>query len=313
MGNYIHFTEEQKYRANNVELVDFLYRQGEELIPSGREKRLASDRSITIRGNEWYDYSKEHGGYAIDFVKSFYNLSSPDAVILLLGGEQGIEYTPAKKKRKEEPKPFKLPKAHSDMRRVYAYLVKTRKIDRDVVSFFTKEKLLYESCEESKDGNKEYHNAVFVGLDENGIPRHAHKRGLYTEGISFKGNVDGCNPAYSFHWIGESEMLYIFEAPIDLLSYLSLHPENWQQHSYVALCGVGSQAMMKMLELNPHLKEVALCLDNDEAGHKASERLKNQLTESGYRSYSLMSQGKDWNDDLIHSQQVQNGFEMKMA
>lgn len=231
----------------------------------------------------------------------------------MLGGEQGIEYIPAKKKRQEEPKSFKLPNAHSDMRRVYAYLVKTRKIDRDVVSFFAKEKLLYESCERSKDGNKEYHNAVFVGLDENGIPRHAHKRGLYTEGISFKGNVDGCNPAYSLHWIGESEMLYVFEAPIDLLSYISLHPENWQQHSYVALCGVGSQAMMKMLELNPYIQEVALCLDNDEAGYKASERFITQLAESGYGCRLIVSQGKDWNDDLINSQQIKNSFEMKMA
>ena len=313
MGTYVHFTEEQKYRANGVDLADFLLRQGEKLIASGREKRLASDRSITVRGNEWYDHSKERGGYAIDFVKNFYNLSFPEAVTLLLGGEQGVEYISANKKSQEEPKPFKLPNAHSDMRRVYAYLVKTRKIDRDVVSFFAKEELLYESCEKSKDGNKKYHNAVFVGLDENGVPRHAHKRGLYTEGISFKGNVDSCNPAYSFHYVGSSDHLYVFEAPIDLLSYITLHPQDWQAHSYVALCGVGSQALMKMLKLNPHLKEVALCLDNDEAGQKASERLKNQLTESGYLCSRLISQSKDWNDDLINSQQVQSDFEMKMV
>lgn len=108
-------------------------------------------------------------------------------------------------------------------------------------------------------------------------------------------------------------MLYIFEAPIDLLSYLSLHPKNWQQHSYVALCGVSSQAMMKMLELNSHLKEVALCLDNDEAGYKASERLKNQLAENRYRCHLIVSQGKDWNDDLTMAQQRSNEFEMKMA
>lgn len=313
VGVYVHFTEEQKYRANNVDLSDFLMRQGEKLLASGREKRLGSDRSITVRGNQWYDHSSESGGYAIDFVKNFYNLSFPEAVVLLLGGEQGIEYIPAKKKKQEEPKPFKMPNAHSDMRRVYAYLVKTRKIDRDVVSFFVKEKLLYESCEKSKDGTKKYHNAVFVGLDEHGIPRHAHKRGLYTEGVSFKGNVDGCNPAYSFHWIGNSNRLYVFEAPIDLLSFVTLYPQNWQQHSYVALCGVGSQAMMKTLELNPHLQEVALCLDNDEAGHKASERFENQLVEIGCMCGKLISQGKDWNDDLINSQQVQSDFEMKMV
>jgi len=314
MGAYVHFTDEQKQCANSVDLVNFLEMRGEKLIKSGREKRLASDHSITVRGNEWYDHSAESGGYAIDFVKQFYDLSFPEAVTMLLGGEQGEAYRPAEKRKLEVKKPFALPKPHSDMRRAYAYLVKTRLIDREVVSFFAKAKLLYESCEKSKDGTKEYHNAVFVGIDETGTARHAHKRGLYTEGIGFKGNVDACDPRYSFHWIGESDTLYVFEAPVDMLSFITLHPEDWQQHSYVALCGVGGQAMMWMLEQYPELQKVSLCLDNDAAGHKASERLKNQLSEKGYFSQRIISQGKDWNDDLVTmAQQRQRGFEMRMA
>lgn len=314
MGVYVHFTDEQKYRANNVDLVDFLQRFGEKLIPSGRDKRLASDRSITVRGNEWYDHSAESGGYAIDFVRNFYGLTFPEAVTMLLGGEQGEVYRPASQKKQEPKQPFTLPNSHSDMRRVYAYLVKTRLIDREVVNYFARAKLLYESCEKSKDCTKEYHNAVFVGYDENGVPRHAHKRGLYTEGTGFKGNVDSCDPNYSFHHIGTGNRLYVFEAPIDLLSYITLHPQNWQDHSYVALCGVGGQSMMWILEQYPQLRQVSLCLDNDEAGHKASERLENQLSEKGYSSQRLISQGKDWNDDLVVTvQQRQNGFEMRMA
>jgi len=314
MGAYVYFTDEQKYRANNVDLVDFLQRRGEKLLPSGRDKRLASDRSITVRGNEWYDHSAESGGYAIDFVRKFYECSYPEAVTLLLGGEQGEVYRPAQEKKAEPKKPFALPPAHTDMRRVYAYLVKTRHIDRKVVSFFAKQKLLYESCEKSKHGTKEYRNAVFVGLDENGVPRHAHKRGLYTEGTGFKGNVDSCDPAYSFHYIGTSSHLYVFEAPIDLLSYITLHHQDWQTHNYVALCGVGGQAMLRMLEQYPQLRQVSLCLDNDEAGHKASERLKNQLEEKGYVSQRLISLRKDWNDDLTEvAQQKPGSFEMRMA
>ncbi|MDD3227611.1 MAG: DUF3991 and toprim domain-containing protein [Oscillospiraceae bacterium] len=312
MGTYVHFTDEQKYRANNVDLADFLSRHGEKLIASGREKRLSSDHSITVHGNEWYDHAEEKGGYAIDFVRRFYDISFPEAVTMLLGGEQGQTYQPACTQKPELKKPFALPAAHTDMRRAYAYLVKARHIDREVVSFFAKQKLIYESCEKSKDGTKEYHNAVFVGRDENGVARHAHKRGLYTEGKAFKGNVDGCHPAYSFHHTGKSNQLYVFEAPIDLLSFVSLHPQNWQDHSYVALCGVGGQAMMKMLELNPQLQEVSLCLDNDEAGHKASQRLANQLAESGYQCNRLISQEKDWNDDLISGKQDQSGLELKM-
>lgn len=314
MGVYVHFTEEQKHRANHVDLVDFLRRRGEKLLPSGRDKRLAADHSITVRDNRWYDHASEHGGFAVDFVRRFYGLSYPDAVTMLLGGEQGEVYKPAVEKQPEPKQPFALPTPHSDMRRVYAYLVKTRCIDRAVVNYFAKAKLLYESCEQSRDGMKEYHNAVFVGCDENGIPRHAHKRGLCTTGTGFKGNVDSCDPAYSFHYIGADEHLYVFEAPIDLLSYISLHPADWQRHSYVALCGVSGQAMLRMLTQCPQLSDISLCLDNDEAGHRASERLKDQLAEKGYAAQRLIPQQKDWNDDLVTVvQQRQHGFEMEMV
>lgn len=298
MGNYVHFTDEQKYRANNVDLADFLSRQGEKLIASGREKRLASDHSITVRGNEWYDHAVEKGGYAIDFVRQFYNLSFPDAVTMLLGGEQGQTYQPADAKKQESKKPFALPSAYTDMRRVYAYLVKSRLIDREVVSFFAKQKLIYESFESSKDGTKEYHNAVFVGYDENGVARHAHKRGLYTEGKGFKGNVDGCNPAYSFHYTGTDHMLFVFEAPIDMLSYITLHSENWQNHSYVALCGTSEHAMLKLLELHPNLNHVVLCLDNDPAGIEACEKYYDLLSHKMIQCGRAKSKFKDWNEDI---------------
>ena len=72
--------------------------------------------------------------------------------------------------------------------------------------------------------------------------------------------------------------------------------------------------MLWMLEQYPQLRKVALCLDNDEAGHKASERLENELSEKGYTSERILSQGKDWNDDLVAAaQHKQSGFEMKMA
>ena len=61
MSSYIHFTEEQKQRAAAVDLEEFLRCRGEKLLSSGREKRLASDHSVTVRGNEWYDHAEERG------------------------------------------------------------------------------------------------------------------------------------------------------------------------------------------------------------------------------------------------------------
>lgn len=74
MSSYIHFTEEQKQRAAAVDLEEFLRCRGEKLLSSGREKRLASDHSVTVRGNEWYDHAEERGGHAVSFVQRFYSL-----------------------------------------------------------------------------------------------------------------------------------------------------------------------------------------------------------------------------------------------
>lgn len=121
MSSYIHFTEEQKQRAAAVNLEEFLRCRGEKLLSSGREKRLASDHSVTVRGNEWYDHAEERGGHAVSFVQRFYGLSYPDAVTMLLGGELGTAYPSAGERTEEPVKPFALPPANKDMRRVFAY------------------------------------------------------------------------------------------------------------------------------------------------------------------------------------------------
>ena len=140
---YIHFTEDQKLRANSVDLVEFLRRQGEKLISSGQDKRLTSDHSITVHGNEWYDHAAERGGHAISFVQNFYGLTYPEAVTRLLNGEQGEVYIPAEKKEKEPPKEFALPPSNQAMRRVYAYLLQQRHISREVLSAFAQKGLIY--------------------------------------------------------------------------------------------------------------------------------------------------------------------------
>ena len=291
MAKYIHFTEEQKRQAAAVDLEFFLRSRGEKLIPSGREKRLASDHSITVRGNEWYDHAAEQGGQAVSFVQKFYGLSYPEAVSLLLGNEPGRAYPAVKGKEPEERKPFKLPPPNKDMRRVYAYLVKHRRIDPVVVSAFAKAGLLYE------DAN--YHNAVFVGKDENGVARHAHKRSTNTIGKAFRLNAEGSDPKHSFHHIGTDGSLYVFEAPIDLLSYITLHSEYWQEHTYVACCGTSTLPVLEMLSRLPNINTVYLCLDNDKAGHTASKRMEELLADRDVATLRLTPNTKDWNEDLV--------------
>ena len=306
MREYISLTDEQKRRANAVDLEDFLLRRGERLTPSGHDKRLASDHSVTIRGSEWYDHEIRQGGRAIDFVRMYDGCSFQEAVTKLLNGEQGQAFRPAKERKSEPPKPFALPPVHHSMRRVYAYLMKQRHIDRDIITHFARAGTLYEDAE--------YHNAVFVGTDEHSVPRHAQKRSTNSCGRAIKLNVEGSEARYSFHHLGDDGDLYVFEAPIDLLSYLTLHPENWQHHSYVACCGTSYEPVRWMLRQMETPQMVSLCLDHDRAGERGSERMAEQIaSEFGIPTRRLISEQKDWNEDLCAMQEhPKQGMEMKM-
>ena len=151
--------------------------------------------------------------------------------------------------------------------------------------------MIYESAK--------HHNAVFVGFDPDGNPLHAHKRSTAKEG-TYKCNVAGSQPEYSFHWNGKSDLLYLFEAPIDLLSYVTLHPEGWKHHSYAAACSVSDRVLFKMLKDNLNIQTVFICFDSDEPGQAAAQRISGKLFVRGIKSEILVPTRKDWNEDLLN-------------
>ena len=111
--------------------------------------------------------------------------------------------------------------------------------------------------------------------------------------------VEGSDFRYTFNWPGSSGHLLVFEAPIDMLSFISLHHDsNWAKHSYVALCGTSSQPLLGMLERYPNIETVHLCLDNDQAGQLATRRLAKVVREKGLEVDARVPVYKDWNDDL---------------
>ena len=119
-------------------------------------------------------------------------------------------------------------------------------------------------------GEAAHHNAVFVGRDESGIPRYAHQRD--TAG-NFRLDVKGSDKAFNFCYRGAGERLFVFEAPIDLLSFLCLFKKGWPKQSYLSLGGVGEKALLRFLSDRPDIQTVYLCLDSDQAGNDACSRL----------------------------------------
>ena len=261
---YIPYTDEQKQLAGSVDLPTFLRMRGEKLVPVGREFKLVyhdgygKHDSITISGSQWYDHKNQIGGGPIKFMREHYGMNFQEAMQALLGHSAlplTHEVQPVMAKEKKE---FRLPEANDNMHRVYAYLIKQRFIAPEVITHFAKRKLLYE--------DKKHHNAVFVGIDSNGIPRQAHKRSTTTFGNSFRQTIEGSDTKYSFAYFGKSNMLFVFEAPIDMMSFLTLYPKDWEQHSYIAMNGVYESAVLTALEEHPNLKQIIICTDNDEGG-----------------------------------------------
>lgn len=289
---YIHFTEQEKQDAYNADLVSFLQSRGEKVKRSGSEYEWKHcGAKITLRGNSWYHQYDRKGGYAIDFVRIFYECDYQQAVQMLIGSSAGTLKTAPPPPIKLQ-KPFSLPTPNDNMHRLSHYLVNERGIDREVVRFFAERKLLYE------DGK--HHNSVFVGLDNNGVPRHAHMRGTYS-GSSFKGNISGSIAEHSFHYCGGGDRLYVFEAPIDMLSYITLNQKGWEKQNYVALCSVAQQAALYRLKQSKHITTAVLCLDNDKAGIEATKRLCERIkNEMGCAVGIQIPIYKDWNEDLVN-------------
>ena len=277
------YTEEQIARANQTDLVSFLNEQGEQLVKSGREYRWKKHDSVTISGNRWYRHSQSKGGYPVDFVMEFYYATFPEAVKILIGeeGEGRQKSCPA------PSKDFRLPEKNEDNEKIMKYLTEKREIEKTLVEDWIDRGDIYEE--------KKHHNVIFVGRDADGIPRYAHCRG--TGEMKYRGDVAGSDKAFGFCHRGTDNQLFVFEAAIDLLSFIQLFPKDWKKRSYLSLGGVSSVALMSFLSERPQITSVFLCLDNDQAGNEACEKLAGEISE-GYSVIRLKPSRKDWNEIL---------------
>ena len=261
---YIRFTDEQKELARQTDLVSLLRRQGEKVKRSGSEY-------------EWMDGSQKVTVRGNLWFHQ-YDLEGGDAIDFVQRYYN---------KTYPEAVEYLLGECGGALMVSPPVMKESTPVHKGMI---------YESTD--------YHNAVFVGYDKDGVPRHAHKRGTGSAS-TYKGNVDSSLPEYSFHWHGTSDALYAFEAPIDMLSFITLHKEGWQRHSYAASCGVSSHVIVQMLKEHPHIEKVYLCHDNDGPGQKAVERIAAELAEKGIPCEPLTSVLKDWNQDLTNPEEVE--------
>ncbi|WP_129721356.1 DUF3991 domain-containing protein [Xylanivirga thermophila] len=291
------FTSEEIERANNINLMEYAANQGFKLKKVGTDSYKIEGYGglyINPRKNIWNCFSQRKGGGPIQFVMLMKNKTWVDAV------KELIRITPiqdlyrqkevSKQNYKENKKEFILPEKNNTYKHMIAYLISTRKIDKDIVYKLIREGKLYED---------RYRNCIFVGYNKKGIPSYASKRGTNAN-IVYRGDVKNSNKAYPFCVKGSSNKVYVYEAPIEVMSYLTLFKLfNGCQfvHHAISLGGLADVALDQYLKDNPQINEIVLCLNNDEAGINASNAINKKYTDR-YEVKIEYPINKDFNEDL---------------
>lgn len=289
------FTDEQIERANRVDILEYARSQGLHLKKQGGSYEVLDYKGgfyITPAKNSWYHFNATTGGGVVKLCMELEGKSYVEAVKTLLNEDmEPIRHRSDWKPEPETPKEFHLPNQNDTYRHVFAYLIKTRGIDEGIVKKMVDKKLLYESTQRS---------CVFVGMDKNGIARHASVRSTNTQGKAFKQDVAGSQKAYSFSITGTSGTLNVFEAPIDALSYMSLQKLYGRDtnDSYLSLGGVENKALERFLADNKGIERIRVCTDHDEAGENAVVRIYEKYGQD-YKVTRHRPTNKDFNADLV--------------
>lgn len=274
------------------------------LVKNGRTDYYHRNHdSLHFSNGKWYWWSQGKGGTsALDYLIIVEGYEFKDACnylsdLMNVSAPVTTFYHP------KPAKPFELPVKDKNNDLVIRYLCEVRKIDKDIVDDFISKGMIYQSAN--------FKNAVFVGYDKD-KPAYAFKRSIFK---NFKLDHSRSNKAFSFSFTNpNSSVLHVFEAAIDLLSYmtiLKLDHQDFKQYNYLSLAGASDKiaskteadipiALKSFLERNKNIKTLIFHLDNDEVGIGATSKIIKVLSNK-YQCIDDYPKGfKDVNEELVN-------------
>ena len=300
------FTPEQKQRAKNADLIEFLKAyMGFDFKKAGHYYQCVQHNSLVVypdrKGFVWNSRNIS-GGDTIDFVRKVEGKSYPEAIEAIIGEKAAAVCQSAPTYKSQAGKLVLPQKAEGKYSRVFAYLAETRGIAPSVIADFMKSKQLYQDTRG---------NCVFVGYDENGTAKFGSIRTTLTD-KKYRPDCKYSDKRYAFSQIGtDTTKVYVFEAPIDLLSHCTMTnqafnaEDAYKGQTRLALCGTSDVALKAFLERHPEVTTINLRLDNDEAGRMAVSEYKAKYQALGYTVNAVFSKNKDVNEDLVKKEQRQ--------
>lgn len=303
------YTKEEIEACRNADILSVVQGLSYGLIKRGNYYFIEEHDSLCIfaEKNQWYWFSQGKGGNALDFAVEGppgYKFAEAVEAILKISAGAAIARRSEKKPKEAEPQQRQAlvvpPKAKNN-KRVIAYLVKSRGIDYELVCHLLKKGLLYQAAKTN--------NAVFVAFDEKGEVKHLTLRGTVTD-KRFVMDAAGSDKRYGFMLERKaaknerSKDLYVFESPIDLLSYITIQKEMGECAPGVYLAQSGTATAATDHYLSTHsVNRIFCCTDNDDAGAKAYNKLKSKYP--NIKVIRTCPVTKDFNSDLMSCRQAE--------
>lgn len=292
--------KDEKMKARDADLLSYLESRGETFKKEGKYYRHTEHDSLIIRDNMYAWNSRNEKGYgAINFAQMYYNLSFVEAV-QDINARNLKTFTRSYSNEQESTKPFQYPQ-HLEVKnqdKLKHYLIQERKIDprlvqwllqKDLIAQDKRNNIVFKWREQGGKGN-------IIGADRQGTIKMDHGRGSFKQVLP-----DAKKDAGFTVDVGKPTKLYMFESPVDLLSYWSLQKEKLQGARLVSMNGLKSRTVLQSFidarKEGLDIKKVVLSVDNDEAGKKFIQKMHLLLKEDMIQP-NLPSKGKDWNDEL---------------
>jgi len=294
MANFV--TKEQIEQARNVPLGDYLRIKGYAFKMHGNEMYIDDlpGLCVNVQTNSWYNHYEGYGGHnSVDCLTKVLKMDFKDAVSELISriSSYSVSYSVYENRQKPKEKAaLKMPEANENYKKLYAYLIKSRSIPREIVDELVHARLLYQDIKG---------NAVFVHKDENGEIVGGELCGTNTS-FRFKGLATGTGDSAFIFKIGEPKKAYVFESGIDLLSFYALANKEKLNNSMLVSMGGLKPNPIKDIEAQEII--IVSCVDNDESGKRFNEI-------NGFKNLNdilKFNQVKDWNELLLKTKIKRN-------
>ena len=305
--------------AKRMDLLTYLreYEPGELVKFSSNTYTTRTHDSLKISNGKWMWWSRGIGGKsALDYLIKVRGMDFVQAVQTIMGNGS-VSFPTCKNIKSYEEQPLLLPQKSPTTEVVFDYLF-GRGIDYEIINHCLEQELIIESLP--------YHNAVFIGYDENKETKYAAYRA--TNQSRIMGDCSGSKKQYSFRLTAENTgEVHLFECAIDLLSYatlMKLEGKDWRQFNLVSLAGVYSPkqkiedskvpvTLGRLLEKDKTIRRIVLHLDNDIAGRKATKALQTILSDKYEVVDDPPQYGKDVNDFLCKRLGIKDKTERSFA